>query len=432
MELFILSLFCISLFLCLLLNLSILIGLCFGFILFNLYGLYKGYSLRELLHFSSEGIQTVKNILFTFILIGILTASYRQAGTIAYIVSFASQFMQPSVFLLLSFLLNCFISFLTGTAFGTAATMGVICLAMGQSMGMPTPLLGGAILAGSYFGDRCSPISTSALLVASITNTNIYKNIKDMIQSAKIPFIISCILYLIVGFFFCSHSNIPNMTSIFSNEFNLSIFCTIPMFVLLILSLCKVETKKSMSFSILSALFIILWIQKTPINALPKLFIFGFSANHSEVAKLLNGGGIQSMVKVFAIVCLSSAYAGLFKRTGLLLGIQSKVNKLSQKTNSYMSILIISILTGIIACNQTLTIMLTKQLTLNLQEDKKYALYLEDSAVVISPLIPWSIAGAVPLASVNAPTLSIVFAFFLYLLPIYQIISSRHSIDSKE
>ena len=127
--------------------------------------------------------------------------------------------------------------------------------------------------------------------------------------------------------------------------------------------------------------------------------------NHKQPLSVASG-------MFFAIVCLSSAYAGLFKRTGLLLGIQRKVNKLSQKTNSYIIILIISILTGIIACNQTLIIMLTKQLTLNLQEDKKYALYLEDSAVVISPLIPWSIAGAVPLASVNALTLSIVFVFF--------------------
>lgn len=37
---------------------------------------------------------------------------------------------------------------------------------------------------GVYFGDRCSPVSTSALLVAELTETGIYTNIKNMIKSA--------------------------------------------------------------------------------------------------------------------------------------------------------------------------------------------------------------------------------------------------------
>ena len=32
-------------------------------------------------------------------------------------------------------------------------------------------------------------------------------------------------------------------------------------------------------------------------------------------------------------------------------------------------------------------------------------MYLEDGTIVIAPLIPWSIAGAVPLASMGAPGL---------------------------
>ena len=52
------------------------------------------------------------------------------------------------------------------------------------------------------------------------------------------------------------------------------------------------------------------------------------------------------------------------------------------------------------------------------------AIDLEDSAVVIAPLIPWSIAGAVPLATINAPTLSLAAATFLYLLPLSRMLAS--------
>ncbi len=49
------------------------------------------------------------------------------------------------------------------------------------------------------------------------------------------------------------------------------------------------------------------------------------------------------------------------------------------------------------------------------------AIALEDTAVVAAPLIPWSIAAGVPLASVGAPMISICFAFFLYLLPLWRL-----------
>lgn len=85
----------------------------------------------ELFKLSVSGVKTVKNILITFMLIGMLTALWRKAGTIPIIVCYAAQLISPALFLLMTFLLNCFISVLTGTSFGAAATMGVICAAIG-------------------------------------------------------------------------------------------------------------------------------------------------------------------------------------------------------------------------------------------------------------------------------------------------------------
>ena len=131
------------------------------------------------------------------------------------------------------------------------------------------------------------------------------------------------------------------------------------------------------------------------------------------------------MLRVAAIVCISSAYAGIFQNTGLLENIKASIQKAAERTTPFAAILLTSVLTGLIACNQTLTIMLTDQLTRGVEPDKeRFAVALEDSAVVIAPLIPWSIAGAVPLATIEAPTLAIVFACFLYLLPLCRLVAS--------
>lgn len=102
-------------------------------------------------------------------------------------------------------LLLCVISLLTavwracGSIFGSAATIGVICMTMADSMGIPSIYTGGAILAGIFFGDRCSPVSTSALLVSELTKTDLFSNIRNMLRSALVPFALSCIIYTVLG-----------------------------------------------------------------------------------------------------------------------------------------------------------------------------------------------------------------------------------------
>lgn len=423
MEWFIITLFCILLIFCIVLDFSIIYALIAGLILFLLYGRYKKISWSELLSSSIEGVKTVKNILTTFLLIGMLTAFWRVSGTIVTIVSYASIIIHPSIFILITFLLNCFISVLTGTSFGTAATMGVICATMGNALGIDIRLIGGAVLSGIYFGDRCSPVSTSALLVCEITKTNIFDNIKRMISSSVVPFLLASAIYLIIGFMFSSSGELPNLSSLFEREFVLHWITILPAVVIFVLSGFRVNVKIAMAASIICAIPICIFLQGESLVDLAKMAIVGYSASDAEVGKMLNGGGIISMVKVACIVSISSSYSGIFNKTGLLDNIKTAITKLSQKTNSYTAIMITSIFTGIVACNQTLTILLTNQLCKNLgDEPSDLAEYIENTAVVISPLIPWSIAGAVPLASIGSVSSAVVFACYLYILPLWQFI----------
>lgn len=425
MELLVISLFCFALLLCVLLNFSILYALVGGLCIFLLYGVRKGFTWRQMIRMSFAGVKTAKNVLLTFFLIGILTALWRAAGTIPTIVCYASSLFQPSLFLLMSFLLNCVVSVLTGTAFGTAATMGVICATMAVTMSIPLVLVGGTVLSGVYFGDRCSPVSTSALLVAELTDTNIFENIRKMLKTALLPFLASCFVYLLIGFFTPHGGAVMDLVPLFGREFQLHWIALLPAVLILGLSVFRVSVKLSMSLSILTAIPICLLLQRISIRNCVVFAIFGYSAQDTEVAAMLNGGGIISMLRVAAIVCLSSAYSGIFHQTGLLDGIRCKILALGKRFTPYAAMLCTSALTGLVACNQTLTILLTHQLCREDESDPQtLAIQLENTAVVVAPLIPWSIAGAVPLASVGAPTVSILLAVFLYLLPIYRLFLS--------
>ena len=177
-DLAVLLLFVAILLCCVVAGISVLYALILGYVLFAVYSLARGFSVKELWRMSVEGVMTARKVLITFMLIGILTALWRQSGTIPAIVSYSSNLIVPQFFPVIAFLLNCGLSFLTGTAFGTAATMGSICMTIGLAFNMDPVLMGGAILSGVFWGDRCSPVSTSALLVSEVTGTNLYNNIK--------------------------------------------------------------------------------------------------------------------------------------------------------------------------------------------------------------------------------------------------------------
>ena len=404
MEVLTIGIFCALLIICIITGKSILYALLAGLIIFGLYGKKQGYSWRQISRMALQGVWKVKNILLTFILIGMLTALWRQAGTIPAIICYTVHLINPSTFLLMTFLLNCLISVLTGTALGTAATIGVVCATMASALGIPSWMTGGAILSGVYFGDRCSPVSTSALLVAELTETGIYTNIKNMIKSALAPFTITCILYLTVSIQLHGKTEMPDLGHAFGSEFRLSWIALLPAAVILLLSVMQAGVKIAMIASIVTAIPVCIGLQNMAFTELPELLLNGFHSTDVAVAAMLNGGGITSMLKVGAIVCISSSYSGIFQATGILNGFQKMVCLLANRTKPYFAVLVTSILTSVMACNQTLAIMLTGQLCSRTEPDKlRFANNLEDSAVIIAPLVPWSIACAVPLTAAGAP-----------------------------
>ena len=414
-------LFSLSLIFCLLLKLSVVYALIIGYMIFVIYGLIKGHNLIVLIKKSFEGVLTVKNILLVFILIGMITALWRASGTIAYIVYMGSKLISPSILILLTFLLCSILSVLIGTSLGTAATMGVICASIGKAMGVNPYYIGGAVLSGIYFGDRCSPMSTSALLISELTKTNLYTNIKLMIKTSIIPFIVTCLFYLFLGFK-SKVSNISvDVTEIFKQNYNLNIIVIIPAILIIILSILKINVKKTMLVSIVISFIIAMFIQRDSIVALINYCIFGYHHSNERLNLMMKGGGILSMVNVSLIVGISSSYSGIFKETKMLVSLKKHLKDFSKKTSSYFVIFLSSIISGAIACNQSLGTILTNELCGELVEKQKMAIILENTVILLVGLIPWNIAMGVPLKTIGVGFMSGLFAFYLYFLPLWNL-----------
>ena len=415
-------LFSLSLIFCIVLKFPVVYALIVGYIIFIVYGLIKGHKLMILIKNSFKGILTVKNILLVSMLIGMITALWRASGTIAFIVYMGSKLISPSILILLTFLLCAILSVLIGTSLGTAATMGVICASIGKAMGVNPYYIGGAVLSGIYFGDRCSPMSTSALLISELTKTDLYKNIKLMIKTSIIPIIATCAFYLFLGFKSTSLEKSTDVTNIFNENYNLSIIVIIPAILIIILSMLKVNVKKTMAVSIIISFIIATFLQKENLSSLINYCIFGYYHSNEKLNLMMKGGGIVSMINVSLIVGISSSYSGIFKETKMLNALKFYLEKFSKKITSYFIIFLSAIISGVIACNQSLGIILTNELCGELVEKQKMAIILENTIVLMAGLIPWNIAMEVPLKAIDIGIMSGVYAFYLYFLPLWNLI----------
>lgn len=422
------AIFTLSLIFSLIKNISILIPLIIGMISFSLTAIHRGYNIKSVIGMILKGMKKAFALMPIFALIGIITAIWRASGTIPFFVYYGTKLMNPDYFILFAFLLSCLVSFSLGTSFGTVGTIGVVLIVLAKGGGVNTSAAAGAIVSGAFFGDRCSPTSSSANLVAAITGTYLYDNVKRMMITGIIPFAATIIIYL-----FLSKNNPITITdSTLLNDisvyFNLSYVAVLPAVIIFALAFFKKNVKTSMFCSIIAAFLICLLVQKMNVSDIIHAMIFGFKLNaDSSLAGIISGGGLFSMLNVSLIVLIASSFSGIFEETGMLNSIQGFLEKMSNKTGIYLTTVFTSLVTGAFCCNQTLPVLLTYQLMNKIYTEKglskeDIAIDLENTAIMTSELFPWSIAIAVPLATLSADAGSIFYAVYIYLVPLINIV----------
>lgn len=400
----------------------LLVALLAGWLLFFDYGLVRGFDFHELWRMSTRGLRDVMPILWLFVLIGTLTASWRAAGTIPAIICWSTRMIDPSTLVPASFLLCCVMSLLTGSSFASAATTGVICMAIASSMEANPVLTGGAILSGCFFGDYCSPMSSSASLVAGITETNLLSNVSRMMRTGAVPFACCLGLYTLLGVLLAPEADLTADIALSGIEalrsFVLEPVVFLPIMVVFALCLLRVNVRWTIVASLAAAVIIEVFVQGMDPSEVAGTLVVGYHAADPQVARLADGGGILSMAELSAIVAVASTYAGLFEGTGLLAGLESTVTSLARHTTPFVGVLATSVFTTAIACDQVLAIMLVRQLCDGCEgASSALALDMESSVTLMPALIPWSTSCVGIVAFTGMPVASVGCAFLPMLVP---------------
>lgn len=402
------------------------IGVNLVLILLSLLALKKGFSLEEIIDSGYSSGKKAFLVMKIFLLVGAVSSIWIMSGTIPIVVYQGVRLMNPEYFYLSSFLITSVVAFLLGSSFGTAGTVGIAMIAIGKGLGADLSIVGGTVISGAYFGDRCSPVSSSANLVAILTETNLYTNIKNMFKTGSIPFIITGILYV-----FCNSNGdkiVKNisMLELLENNFNLSYLNFLPIGIILFLTLFRTNVKISLSLSILAAIFLSFFIQGYEIIDIFKILIFGFFFEEKNpLYNILKGGGVISMWKTCMIVFISCCLSGIIQKLQLFNKLESFILKSKNEMGLYIWTMIVSIITGMFGCNQSIAVVMTIDIMKNSYKIKeiakeKFAIDIENSAIVLSALIPWNLASLVPATVMEMKNFEyLIYSFYVIILPIF-------------
>lgn len=107
--------------------------------------------------------------------------------------------MSPSAFLFAICLICGVVSLVSGSSWTTAGTVGVALIGVGQGLGIPLPMVAGAIGSGAYFGNKMSPLSDTTNLAPGVAGADLFEHVRHMMFTTGPSFVIALILYWLLG-----------------------------------------------------------------------------------------------------------------------------------------------------------------------------------------------------------------------------------------
>lgn len=428
-------LICFALFLllmiaCMVTGVDMTFALMLGIVLFSIIALRRGHTICEIWQMMWREGRKLVSVLGVFMCIGAITALWRSCGTIAYFIYHGVQMITPPVFVLVSFLLTCLLSYALGTSFGVVGTAGIILMALARSGGVNELLTAGAVMSGAYFGDRCSPASSSALLVAAVTETKLYDNLRNMRRSGWLPLGVTTAIYAVLSVCNPIRTVDETLLAALHERFSISAWTLLPAAIMLVLPLVRVSIRTTLLLSSIAAFCISVLVQNMGVWETLRAALLGYEIEAGMLREILSGGGAISMLKSSVMVMFTGLFAGLLTGVGAMDGMKGKVELVAQKWGLFGATTVVSIVTGAVFCNQSILCMMGYPL---LRESyagrgapkEEMALDMENSGVVLAALIPWNIACSIPHQMLGVGAETVLYTVLLYMIPLCYAVTKK-------
>ncbi len=384
---------------------------------------YLGYSWDDMQKGIIEKISRALPATLILWSVGLLIGSWMFSGTVPMIIYYGIQIINPKYLLVTAFFITAILSTITGTSWGSAGTIGVAIMGIAHGLNVSLPATAGAVVAGSYFGDKLSPFSDTTNLAPIAAGSELYEHIKHMLYTTIPASVVSIIIYLIAGMRLNASGSTAESVALLQGQldqlFNWNILLLVPVVIMIAGSIMKLPTLPTMIINSILSVLIGIYVQGFSLIDGFKSMINGFNVSmtgfegeiSADILTLINRGGTTSVTATTVLVFCSMGFAGVMSASGML---DVVLNAILQRVKTAAGVILSTIMScftvAFITGNSYLSILIPGELfsDIYIQRNlapKNLSRTLEDSGTVLVPLIPWSAAGAYMSVTLGVATL---------------------------
>lgn len=400
-----------------------------------------------------DNITSVGTSIVILLLIGAVAGSWMVSGVVPTMIYYGMKVIFPEIFLFASCVISALIAVMTGSSWTTIATIGVALVGIGTAQGYEPGWIAGAIISGAYFGDKVSPLSDTTVLASSSAGTPLFTHIRFMMVTTVPSYVITLIIFLVVSLM---HDDTAAMRAAdFSNDlkntFNISPWLLLVPVLTALLIIRKVSAIATLFIAAVIAGVAALISQPHIIGAvatgaLPDpesslSFLDGFKGlcisyygstaidtGNEALNSLVSTRGMTGMLNTVFLIIAASTFGGTLVGSGMLQSLtDALVRFVKRRVTMVASTVGTGIFANMITGDQYLSILLTSSLYKKLYQERRYESKLlsrsvEDSATVVSVLIPWNSCGMTQATVLKVSTLTYLpYCFFNIISPLMSI-----------
>jgi NhaC family Na+:H+ antiporter len=388
-------------------------------------------------------IQTAMGAILILFLIGALSGAWMISGIIPMMIYYGVEIMHPSYLLVASVVICSLVSLATGSSWSTIATIGVAIIGVGNTFGLNVGLVAGAIISGSYFGDKMSPLSDTTNLAPAVAGTDLFTHIRYMVYTTAPAWILTILIFGLIGIFQSNQVSAIDTEYIrqgIAENFNTSPCLLLVPLILIAIIVRKTPAVPAMIAGVLLGIVFALLFQRDLLN---KMIAAGDFANYyhillqavfgkmnihtgiQKVDELLSTGGMSGMLNTIFLILSALVFGGTMDAVGCLKRLtDAMISAVKSRVSLVGFTLLSGIIFNIVACDQYLSIVIPGKMLQKLYKEKGYkpevlSRALEDSATMTSVLVPWNSCGATQAKILNVSTFTYLpFCFFNFLSPL--------------
>src|SRR5262245_23081113 len=283
----------------------------------------NGHTWDDIAEAGKKGLSSIVSAIFILLAVGALIGAWNLSGTIPTLVYYGIQWINPNWYYLTTALVCGAVSLSIGSSWTTAGTIGVGLVGIASLLGVSPIITAGAVISGSYLGDKTSPLSETTVLSAQLAGADLYKHIRAQVWTSGPAFLVALVVFALIGLVGRGVGAPPAPASAELGQLNQLFWITplnlIPLLALIVMSINKVPLALAIMAAALLAGIVGAFLQPAAIQrflgetnltllasvkAVWLAMATGFkeSSGIKEVDALLSRGGMESMLKTIWLI----------------------------------------------------------------------------------------------------------------------------------